>query len=294
MEEQNGIAPKSDNRHEITRVSQKGVIYHPEKDAFLIVKIAGTGGFFASHYGVWDLPGGHVSAGEDFDEALLREIREEIGEVKTDAWILADRMALEYPERKILHLGFVSRYLSGEIVLSSEHEDYRWMTLEEIEKSDECGEWLKRFVKSAADRLKEHEHLDDAKRIFADFENYRRRQEERVKELSMICSERFAQDLIPVVDNFRAASVHVPEESRNGSWMTGITYIGKQLDAVLEEHGIVSFEAKEGEMFDPYLHEAIGRKDGEESSEGGRIAEVLQPGYKMGARVIRPAKVLVG
>jgi molecular chaperone GrpE len=190
-------------------------------------------------------------------------------------------------------LCFLAFYYEGNVELSEEHTEYKWFTSDEIEKNEEIKPWLKEFVISALERLKEREYLNDAKRIYADFENYRRRQEERMKELSTVCAEGFALDMIPVIDNFRAAALHVPEGEKTGAWMTGITYIGKQLEEVLATRGLVAYEAKEGEMFDPYLHEAVSHEKGKEGEEG-KIVKSLQPGYKMGTRVIRPAKVIVG
>lgn len=112
-----------------------------------------------------------------------------------------------------------------------------------------------------------------------------------MKELSALSAERVALDMMPVIDNFRAAAEHVPEEEKTKAWMTGITYIGKQLEEALANHGLVRYEAKEGEMFDPYLHEAVSHDDGDD--EEGKIVKVLQPGYKIGSKVIRPAKVVV-
>ena len=107
-----------------------------------------------------------------------------------------------------------------------------------------------------------------------------------------MCVEGVALDMIPVLDNFRAAGAHVPEEERAKAWMTGITYIGKQLEDALASHGLVAYEAKEGEMFDPYLHEAVSHEKGDGDQEG-KIVKSLQPGYKIGSKVIRPAKVIV-
>ena len=111
-----------------------------------------------------------------------------------------------------------------------------------------------------------------------------------MKELSAMSAERFAMDIIPVIDNFRMAAQHVPEAEKENAWMTGITYIGKQLEEALATNGISAFEAKEGDVFDPHRHEAVSQEEGKEE---GKVVKVLQPGYISGTRVIRPAKVIV-
>jgi len=278
--------------HELFQVSQKLVIFDVSKEKFLLLKIADVESFFAKKYGLWDFPGGRVDVGEEFHSALLREVSEEMGIVECGDPEPMDVLLVEYSEKRVCTVGYVATvHESIKPTLSSEHSEYCWVTAEEVERGNEYGEIVKRFLASATLRLKEREYLNDAKRIYADFENYKRRQEERMKELSAMCVEGFASDLIPVIDNFRAASLHVPEEEKTKAWMTGITYIGKQLEAALSAHGITVFEAKEGEMFDPYLHEAVSHEKG---GEEGKIMKVLQSGYKSGTRVIRPAKVIVG
>lgn len=277
--------------HELFQVSQKLVAYDPEKKLFLLLKIADAESFFVQKYGAWDFPGGRVDVSEDLDGALFRELGEEIGfddiaEVGQLGCVL-----VEYRNKRVATLGYVAPVSSSRtITLSSEHSEFRWVTAEEVAKNDEFGEVAKHFVAAAVERIREREYLDDVKRISADFENYRRRQEERMKELSAMSAERFAMDIIPVIDNFRMAAQHVPEAEKENAWMTGITYIGKQLEEALATNGISAFEAKEGDVFDPHRHEAVSQEEGKEE---GKVVKVLQPGYISGTRVIRPAKVIV-
>lgn len=281
------------NGHELFQVSQKVVMYDAEKNSFLIVKIADVESFFAKKYGLWDFPGGRVDVSESLDGALLREVKEEIGITDIDTPKPVGVFLVEYFEKRVLTIGYVVLCVPDEIVLSSEHSEYRWATAEEIASGAEFGPVIQQFVSSAVERLKEREYLNDVKRISADFENYKRRQEERMKELSALSAERVAVDMIPALDNFRSAQVHVPEGEKTNAWMTGITYIGRQIEEALAGHGLVRYEAQEGEPFDPELHEAVSYKKGEEE-ETGKIVKSLQPGYKIGTRVVRPAKVIVG
>lgn len=283
--------------HATFYVSQKVLFYHAEEKKFLLLKAKDMGGGFCALYGPWDLPGGRINEDEDIDSALEREVVEEIGSkmrYKIDnKFGLLGRTKFYFPSihKSVVVLCFLSLYHDGDIELSDEHTEYKWFTADEVEQSEELKPWLKEFVRAALERMKEREYLNDAKRMYADFENYKRRQEERMKELSAMCVEGVALDMIPVLDNFRAAGAHVPEEEKAKAWMTGITYIGKQLEDALASHGLVAYEAKEGEMFDPYLHEAVSHD--EQGGEDGKIVKALQPGYKMGTKVIRPAKVIV-
>jgi molecular chaperone GrpE len=146
------------------------------------------------------------------------------------------------------------------------------------------------------------EYLNDLQRLQADFANYKKRQQESQKELSGYLIERLVLDLVPVLDNFRMATNHVPEVSKSDPWVTGIQYIEKQLEDVLTANGLQVIEVNEGDVFDPSIHEAISDEQETENDEGKKtdkeipaqvVAKVLQKGYKIGGKVIRPAKVSV-
>lgn len=143
-------------------------------------------------------------------------------------------------------------------------------------------------------QAKASEYLEDWKRTQAEFENYKKRQAASEKELRGYLIEKLVLDIIPVLDNFRSATMHVPAEQKESPWVVGIQYIEKQLESVLTDNGMETIEVKEGEEFDPKLHESISVEEGGEGSGKKHIvAKVLQKGYKFGNRVIRPAKVTI-
>mgnify|MGYP000896994029 FL=1 len=144
------------------------------------------------------------------------------------------------------------------------------------------------------------EYLNDLKRLQADFENYKKRQATREKEIGGYLIEKLVMDIVPVMDNFRMATEHVPETERTSPWVTGIQYIEKQLEKVLTENGVTTIEVKIGDAFDPTIHEALEQAvSGEASEKTGEendiqtVTKVLQNGFRIGERVIRPAKVIV-
>lgn len=153
---------------------------------------------------------------------------------------------------------------------------------ESTEIPEEKSEW----------QVKAEEYLSDLKRVQADFENYKKRQQESQKELGGYLIEKLVLDIIPVLDNFRAATMHVPAEQKESPWVIGIQYIEKQLEDVVKQNGVEVIEAKEGDEFDPSIHEAVSHES-EEESEKQVIAKVLQNGFRLGGKVIRPAKVSV-
>ncbi len=144
------------------------------------------------------------------------------------------------------------------------------------------------------------EYLNDLKRLQADFENYKKRQATREKEIAGYLIEKLVMDLVPVMDNFRMATEHVPEAERSSPWVTGIQYIEKQLEKVLTENGVSTIEVQAGDTFDPTIHEALeqaapSEENQEEvvTNDTPIITKVLQNGFKIGERIIRPAKVTV-
>lgn len=156
-------------------------------------------------------------------------------------------------------------------------------------------------------QMKAEEYLADLQRTQADFENYRKRQQESQKELGGYLVEKLVLDIVPVLDNFRSATMHVPPEQKDSPWVIGIQYIEKQLEDVVKSNGVEVIEVKEGDAFDPTIHEAVDNQQKTESTdqksknEEGEsrenqphtVAKVLQKGFRLGGKVIRPAKVTV-
>ncbi len=158
-------------------------------------------------------------------------------------------------------------------------------------KSEEKSEW----------QVKAEEYLNDLKRTQADFENYKKRQAESQKELGGYLIEKLVLDIVPVLDNFRSATMHVPPEQKDSPWVVGIQYIEKQLEDVVKSNGVEVIEVNVGDAFDPTIHEAVSSESGTVEAEGGEpvepenhtVVKVLQKGFKLGGKVIRPAKVTV-
>jgi molecular chaperone GrpE len=132
------------------------------------------------------------------------------------------------------------------------------------------------------------EYLALAQRTQADFENYRK----RVARDTAVAQERgvakLAKELLPALDNLDRA---LDAAEQNDPLLEGVRLVRSELSAALARVGIESF-APVGETFDPAEHEAMAQQP-VEGAESGTVAEVYQPGYRLGANVIRPARVLV-
>jgi molecular chaperone GrpE len=267
------------------QMSQKAIIYDPETKKFLLAKFSPE---VSKNTDRWAFIGGRIDEGEgDSLDALKREIVEEAGGIEYEIKGVIDTQV-----DGRCRIGYLVFYKGGEITLSEEHSEYAWLTPEEIEHDENHQEYVKRFIRSAVAKMKSEEYLDDLKRLQADFENYKKRQAESQKELAGYLIEKLLFDIIPVLDNFRMATGHVPEDAKDSPWVTGIQYIEKQLEDVLKGHGVEVMEIKEGDAFDPTKMEAVSSD--EEAGEGKQVVgKVLQNGYRIGERVVRAAKVTV-
>lgn len=146
------------------------------------------------------------------------------------------------------------------------------------------------------------ENLDGWQRCQAEFENYKKRSAESQKDLIKYSTQNIVLQILPVIDNFHASTDHIPEDQKENPWVTGIMYIQKQLEAVLTENGVEEIAVNVGDNFDPIFHEAIEDKHcnncgdcdcGEKPEYKNKIKKILTKGYKIGEKVIRPARVVV-
>jgi molecular chaperone GrpE len=146
---------------------------------------------------------------------------------------------------------------------------------------------LDELMKMAAERDK---YLTLAQRTQADFENYRK----RVARDAAAAQERgvssLVKELLPALDNLDRA---LEAAAQDDPLLQGVRLVRSELSAALARAGIESFSPA-GEVFDPVVHEAVATApQGPDGAQSGTVVEVYQPGYRMGASVIRPARVLV-
>lgn len=127
-------------------------------------------------------------------------------------------------------------------------------------------------------------------RLAADFQNYKRRSEKEKSDIYAFANEKIVSELLDVIDNFERAMLHRGECGDNGL-AEGMNMIFKQLKGVLEKNKVEEIKA-EGEEFDPNFHHAVMTENSVEF-ESGRVTQVLQKGYSLNGKIIRPAMVKV-
>lgn len=242
----------------------------------------------------WKLIGGRMEEGEEIESALKREIAEELGpDLKFENRGVIGT-ALVSDDTLVNITAFLVYYQGGEIKLNEEHSEYRWFTLDEARESEKIGKWTKPILEEMVKRMKEQEYLSDVQRLTADFENYKKRVKNDERELYGHLTAQIVTELIPVLDNFHAATGHVPAEAAGSPWVTGITYIEKQFEDVLANYGVTPLPVNPGDAFDPTRHEALDHKSTEGEGEKKLVIEkIVQKGYLIKDKLVRPAKVIV-
>lgn len=132
------------------------------------------------------------------------------------------------------------------------------------------------------------ELTEDLQRVQADFVNFKRRSQKEREGIVDLVKEEVLNHFLPLLDDIERLLEHLPE--KDTSYTKGIKQVAKRVDDVLDQLGVEKVEAT-GQEFDPNLHEAVSMGEGDGENEV--VDEVMQTGYKLEERVIRPAKVKV-
>lgn len=135
------------------------------------------------------------------------------------------------------------------------------------------------------------ENFNKFLRMQAEFDNFRKRTIKEKEELYITSLERIVTELLPIVDNMERAIASFKCSGLENVYLDGVDMIKKQLVTVLEKNGLKEIEAL-GMEFDPNVHHAVMQVEGSCEDEN-KVKEVLQKGYFLGSKVIRPAMVQV-
>lgn len=163
-----------------------------------------------------------------------------------------------------------------------------------IDETEETEEESINLEEKLEKKIAQYENIfDQFQRLQADFVNYKKRVEREKSEIFLYANEKIGLDLLDIIDNLERA-IQSQDESDNidGSscLLDGINLVYKQLIDVLAKHGIEEIEAL-GEPFDMNFHHAVAQE--ETDGEPNYVIDVLQKGYKINERVLRPAMVKV-
>lgn len=149
------------------------------------------------------------------------------------------------------------------------------------------------LVKAAweASEMKAAEYLDGWQRAKAEFSNYKKRVIRDRDQYNKEAIGKVVKNYLSVVDDLERALKDQPNNDDSTAWSNGIELIYRKLVTTLENDGVIPMDVN-GKVFDPNLHEAIAQIESAEH-ESGQIVDVIQTGYIIGERVLRPAKVCI-
>ena len=140
-------------------------------------------------------------------------------------------------------------------------------------------------------RTKADEYLDGWQRSRAEFANYKKRVEREQAQVYQTATGAIVKRYLEVLDDLERALRNRPQNGEGAAWANGIELVYRKLQTILENEGVKPIQA-EGQFFDPNFHEAVTLEESD-GYESGQVIEVLQQGYMLGERVLRPAMVRV-
>ena len=126
----------------------------------------------------------------------------------------------------------------------------------------------------------------------ADLANFRRRAQQEAEQFAALAAAQAMELVLPALDSFERAFNTLPESLHRLTWIEGIALVDGQLRRALERHGVTPFEPKPGEALDPARHQAVAQTETNAHPEGA-IVDVVQRGYELRGRTLRPALVRV-
>ncbi|MFN2469728.1 MAG: nucleotide exchange factor GrpE [Gaiellaceae bacterium] len=161
---------------------------------------------------------------------------------------------------------------------------------QETVPSDEAAEVVEDDLRArlSVAEAKADEHLNDLRRLAAEFDNYRKRVARDHERLAARANERLVKDLLPVVDDLERA-LEAAEQHEEAKLEEGVKLVHRALADLLRREGLDEI-ATDG-RFDPHVHEALLSQPS--GADEGSVIEVLQKGYQLGDLVLRPARVVI-
>ena len=131
-------------------------------------------------------------------------------------------------------------------------------------------------------------------RLFAEFENYKKRTSKERIELFKTAAQDVMTALLPILDDFERALLHIEDDKEAEELRKGVLLIYQKLITTLEQKGLIKLQVKKGDKFDAEIHEAITQIPAPSKKLKGKVVDVIEQGYQLGEKVIRFPKVVIG
>ena len=162
---------------------------------------------------------------------------------------------------------------------------------ETLEANEDVSNELSQEEQYKEDLAKEK---DKFMRLFAEFENYKKRTSKERMDLFKTASQDLMVSILPVLDDFERALTHIEEDKEAEELRKGVLLIYQKLVSTLEQKGLSKIEVAQGDAFNADDHEAVTQIPAPSEDLKGKIIDVVQSGYVLGDKVIRFPKVVIG
>ncbi|RED44980.1 nucleotide exchange factor GrpE [Seonamhaeicola aphaedonensis] len=165
---------------------------------------------------------------------------------------------------------------------------------ETIDVENQAEELVEELTKE--EKLEEEVKQEKEKflRLFAEFENYKKRTSKERLDLFKTASEEVMVALLPIIDDFERALTHIEEDKEAEELRKGVVLIYQKMLSTLEQKGLASIKVEKGDNFNADNHEAVTQIPAPTDDLKGKIIDVIEKGYKLGEKVIRFPKVVIG
>ena len=185
------------------------------------------------------------------------------------------------------------KHIEAEELINETVEDTGTKT---IEKEAEVTEEAEVEELSTEEQLQQDLQAEKDKflRLFAEFENYKKRTSKERIELFKTASQDVMVSMLPVLDDFERALMHIDDDKEAEELRKGVVLIYQKLLKTLEQKGLAAIDVRSGDVFNADNHEAITQIPATTDDMKGKIIDVIEKGYKLGEKVIRFPKVVIG
>ncbi len=175
----------------------------------------------------------------------------------------------------------------------SKEENTQEEELKDIEHTQETSENQEVEVNEHSSEELIQQEKDKYIRLFAEFENYKKRTTKERIELFKTASQELMTSLLPIMDDFDRGLAEI-KKSKDKELLKGIQLINDKFKSTLQAKGLSEIKVKQGDVFDAEIHEAITQIPAPDKKLKGKIIDSVEKGYKLGDKIIRFPKVVVG
>ena len=177
-----------------------------------------------------------------------------------------------------------------------DNQDQNDMEFDEQANESESEDYFEAEELTIEEQLQEElaKEKDKFMRLFAEFENYKRRTSKERIDLFKTASQDVVVAMLPILDDFERALSHIEDDKEAEELRKGVLLIYNKLLSTLSQKGLTVIELKAGDAFDADVHEAITQIEAPDKALKGKIVDVIEKGYKLGEKIIRFPKVVIG